>query len=188
MKLILTLLACASVAGAQSPGPELQKLAYYIGTWHAQAEQHASMFGPAGKVTNTTQNEWMLNNHFYITHHEEHNPSGTFQMVNITGYDPTKKVYVEYDFDASGAVWRTEGTLTPANAEVTAHATGDATWAPGDKWTWTSEFPAAGGKAIKSRGINTVTSANSYDFVWQISTNGGTDWQTIQSGTSTKAP
>ena len=152
---------------APTPGPELQKLAYFIGTWHAEGEMNVTMFGPAGKVTNVTRNEWMLNKFFYLTHHEEHNPSGTFQMVSVTGYDPEKKKYVQYDFDMQGGTGRTEGTFD------------------GTTWVWTSEFNA-NGKTIKSRGTTKPTSATSYDFTWEIAPE-GSDWVLVQKGKATKS-
>jgi hypothetical protein len=154
-------------ASAQTPRPEVEKLSYFIGTWHAEGEMKASMFGPGGKVTNVTRNEWMLNNTFFITHHEEHNPAGTFQMVNVTGYDPEKKEYVEYEFDGQGNSGRSEGTFD------------------GKTWTWTSEF-TAGGQTVKSRGTVTPTSASSYDFTWEVAPH-GTDWTLIQKGKATKS-
>ncbi len=201
---LLALLAWSSLVGAQQaqPGPELKKLAYFIGTWRGQGEMRASMFGPAGTVSNTTRNEWTLNKFFYISHHEEQNTSGTFEVLSITGYDPEKKVYVSYSFDMQGGVGRRVGTLTHGQPAVAApdgarpdagHDTargaappagGDETWTPGDRWTWTSEY-VVGGRTIKSRGVDTPTSATSYRFIWQIAPNGN-DWQTVQSGTATR--
>jgi hypothetical protein len=154
-------------ASAQTPRPEVQKLGYFIGTWHAEGEMKASMFGPAGKVTNVTRNEWMLNKFFYITHHEEHNPAGAFAMVNITGYDPEKKKYVEYEFDGQGGTGRSEGTFD------------------GTTWTWTSEF-IVNGQTVRSRGTVKPTSATSYDFTWEIAPHGA-DWTLVQQGKATKS-
>jgi quercetin dioxygenase-like cupin family protein len=149
-----------------SPSPELERLGYFIGSWHAEGKMNASMFGPAGPLTNTTQNEWTLDKHYYISHHEEHNSAGTFKRLAVIGYDAARKIYTEYGFDPSGSVDRSDGTF--ANGV----------------WTWTSEF-VAGGKTIKSRGTVKPISPTSYDFTWEIAPN-GSDWTVIQTGTATK--
>jgi hypothetical protein len=156
-------------ASAQTPQPSLetQKLSYFIGTWHADGEMKASMVGPAGKVTNVTRNEWMLNKFFYLTHHEEHNTAGTFQIVSVTGYDPKTKQYVSYEFDGQGGMGRSTGTVN------------------GNTWTWTSQF-MVGKDTVRSRSTVKPTSASSYDFTWEIAPH-GTDWTLVQQGKATKS-
>jgi len=94
--LALTLSVIAGIAwtidgGAQArqresePGPERQKLAYFIGTWKTEGEMKQSMFGPAGTLSGTARHEWILGEFFYLTHHEEQNPSGKHVSVEITG-------------------------------------------------------------------------------------------------------
>jgi hypothetical protein len=154
-------------ASAQTPRPEVQKLGYFIGTWHAEGEMKASIVGPAGAVTNVTRNEWMLNKFFYITHHEEHNTAGTFNVVSVTGYDRRKKVYVSYEFDGQGGMGRSEGTVD------------------GDTWTWTSQF-MVGKDTVRSRSTIKPTSTSSYDFTWEIAPHGD-DWTLVQQGKATKS-
>jgi hypothetical protein len=112
---LIIVLACVSGGSGQSrdpkPGPELEKLGYFIGTWNAEGQMQPSIFGPGGKFSNVTSNEWIQGNFFYISHHEEQNPAGKFKELHITGYDREKKVYVTYTFTDDGRVDRTEGTL-----------------------------------------------------------------------------
>jgi len=169
---LITMLACAVLASAQTteqepkPGPELQKLGYFIGTWDSEGQMKASMFGPAGKVSNVTRREWILGNFFYLTHHEEKNPAGKHEVLSITGYDPEKKVYVTYSFSLGGTVSHSEGTLV------------------NNTWTWNASFDM-NGKTINTRTVIMPTSATSYDFKWEVAPNGN-DWTTVQEGTAKK--
>lgn len=152
---------------APQPGPEWQKLGYYIGTWRANGVMQPTKSFPGGKFDNVTSHEWIENGFFYLTRHEEHNPTGTHTMVGITGYDPEKKAYVSYYFDEGGGVSQETGSLD------------------GDVWTWNGEFKTAKGERIETRSVDTPVSATSYKFIWQIRRSGG-DWITLQQGTATK--
>lgn len=152
---------------APQPGPEWQKLGYFIGTWRAEGVMRATKSFPGGKFTNVTRHEWIEGGFFYLTRHEEHNPTGTHTMVGITGYDPVKKVYFSYYFGEDGGVSRETGNLE------------------GDTWTWNGEFQTAKGQTIKTRSVNTPISPTSYAFKWQLRRAGG-DWVTLQEGTATK--
>ena len=41
-------------------GPEVAKLAYYVGTWRGEGEAKAGPFGPGGKLSSTTTCEWCV--------------------------------------------------------------------------------------------------------------------------------
>jgi len=175
--LALTLSVIAGIAwtidgGAQArqresePGPERQKLAYFIGTWKTEGEMKQSMFGPAGTLSGTARHEWILGEFFYLTHHEEQNPSGKHESVEITGYDRAKNVYVTYSFGSEGGVSRAEGTTS------------------GDTWTWMTEYVVKG-TTVKTRTIIRPTSPTSYDFTWEIAPEGH-EWTVVQTGRSTK--
>jgi hypothetical protein len=43
-----------AIAEQPKPGPEIQKLAYYLGTWKGEGETKGGPFGPAGKLSSTT--------------------------------------------------------------------------------------------------------------------------------------
>jgi len=163
----LVAVACGQHSEQPKPGPEAKKLAYFIGTWQGKAEVKPSMFGPGGQAVNSSRNEWIAGGFFYLTHHEEQNPSGTYHVVSVTGYDPGKKVYTTYSFYPGGGVERSEGTLA------------------GDTWTWNASYDI-NGKTVKTRTIIKPTSATSYDFTWEIAANGD-DWTTVQQGTAKKA-
>lgn len=191
---VLTLVAsfaCASIAGAQppaqapQPGPELRKLEYFIGTWRAEGEMTASMFGLAGKFTNTNRAEWTFDNFYYINQHEEQNPTGKHASLSVTGYDARRKVYIRYNFSRGGQVDHSEGTLRTDSGGVHSMGPDVGTFA-GDTWTWTTDY-MVGGAVIKTRGIDKPTSPTSYDFTWEIAPHGN-DWAIIQRGRATKTP
>ena len=171
--LISALCACALPAAADTndqapkPGPEWQKLAYYIGSWRAEGVMLATKSFPGGKFDNVTSNESIEDGFFYLTRHQEHNPTGTHSMVGITGYDPVKKVYFRYFFAEDGGVSQETGSLE------------------GGTWTWNGEFQTSKGETIKTRSVDTSVSPTSFKFIWQIQRAGG-DWVTLQQGTATK--
>jgi hypothetical protein len=164
--------AWAAGAVAQSspreanPGPELQRLAYFIGTWRTEGEMKESMFGPAGKLSGTVSHEWVLGKFFYLTRHEEQNPTGKHASMGVTGYDASRQIYIGYSFGGEGGVSRAEGTVS------------------GDTWTWVTEYTVEG-RPIKTRTVIKPTSATSYDFTWEIAPHGD-DWTVVQTGRSTK--
>ena len=192
---LIASLACAVLPAAQAqepapkPGPELQKLAYFIGTWRAEGEMKASRFGPAGKFTNTNRSEWTAGGFYYINQHEEQNPTGTHGSMGVTGYDSRKKVYIRYSFGRDGSVGRAEGTLRSDDgaAHPVGHSTGhDEGTLTGDTWTWTADYEIDGA-VIRTRSVVRPTSGTSYDFSWEIASP-GTDWTVIQQGRATKVP
>ncbi|HKV99049.1 MAG TPA: DUF1579 family protein [Vicinamibacterales bacterium] len=163
--------ALAAVAGAQQPatrkpGPDVEQLRYFIGTWRTEADMQASMVGPAGKVAGTLTEEWMPGGFFVVTHHEETNPTGTHKALMVTGYDAKKHVYVRYFFDGEGGVEYSEGTHS------------------GGTWTWVASY-AESGSTLKTRSVVVPRSATSYDFTWEIAPHGD-DWTVVQRGTATR--
>ena len=48
----------AQAPPAPKPGPEHQKLAYFVGTWTNEGEMKPSPMGPGGKITGKDTCEW----------------------------------------------------------------------------------------------------------------------------------
>jgi hypothetical protein len=94
------------------PGPEIQKLAYYIGTWKGQGETKGGPFGPAGKLSSTITCDWFTGGFHVVCRGEERGPTGKRTFLNILAYDEKAKAYTEYGISSLGeSEYSTGGTI-----------------------------------------------------------------------------
>ena len=128
------LAALAQAPPAPKPGPEHQKLAYFVGTWTSEGEMKPSPMGPGGKITGKDTCEWFEGGFSVICRAEGKGPTGPMKSLGILSYSPEEKVYTYYGTDNSGMVMTSvpKGTVQ------------------GDTWTYTDEG-LMGGQKIKSR-------------------------------------
>jgi uncharacterized protein DUF1579 len=108
------LVAQSPFASAQQPkpGPEVQKLGYYVGSWKGEGEAKAGPFGPAGKLSSSTTCEWFAGGFHLVCRGEEHGPTGTRKFLNLRGYDEKTKGYTEYSVsDLGESEYNTGGTF-----------------------------------------------------------------------------
>src|SRR6058998_1171239 len=94
-------LALSISSFAQAP-PEVQRLAYYLGTWRGEGETKAGPFGPAGKLSSTMTCEWFAGGFHLVCRGEERGPTGKRTFLNIRAYDETAKAYTEYGISSFG--------------------------------------------------------------------------------------
>jgi len=163
--------AVATVGSAQppqgpKPGPEVQKLGYFVGKWRGEGEMKPGPFGPGGKFTEMEDAEWMPGGFFVTIHADEKFPMGDGKTLMVLGYDPEQKVYTFNAFNSMGLAEAAKGTLD------------------GDTWTWLSELNM-GGKIMKSRFIMKQLSPASYSTRFEMSAD-GTTWSTIMEGNTKK--
>lgn len=164
------LLAC-SVVVAQAPpipkpGPEQKKLEYFVGNWKTTGEVKPGPMGPGGKFTGTTKAEMMEGGFFLVLNSELSLPGfGNGKGLAIMGYNANDKQYTYHDFNSWGELEAAKGTVD------------------GDTWTWTDENKM-GDKVMKGRYTMKITSPNSYDFKYEVSSGG--DYTTVMEGKSTK--
>lgn len=155
-------------AGPPKPGPEHQKLDYFVGTWTSTADMKPSPFGPGGKASFTEHNEWFPGKFFVVTHSEGEMPVfGKVKGLATMGYDSEKKMYTYHAVDNMGMQESATGTLD------------------GDTWNWTSEG-AFGGKVYKHRYTIKQESPTQYAFKFEQSED-GMNWNTVMEGTAKKA-
>ena len=97
LKAILALVAVSSAAASaaaaqaappQKPGPEHQRLGYFVGRWKAEGQVKPSPMGPGGKVTATDDCEWFEGQFTVICRSEGQGPSGPSKSIGILGYSP----------------------------------------------------------------------------------------------------
>ena len=153
--------------GPPKPGPEVNRLAYNIGTWNIVGE--AKPFGPmpGGKFTATEKCEWYSGGFFVTCHSEGTGPMGPAKGVSFMGYDPNEKVYTYHEFTSTGEAIDSKGTVN------------------GDTWSWTAESKMGDAK-ISVRVTVKEVSKTEYTFKLEMSQNGG-EFSVVQEETGHKA-
>jgi uncharacterized protein DUF1579 len=152
---------------APKPGPEQQRLHYFVGNWKNEGEMKASPFGPAGKFSSLDEAH-MLGDFFLVTHSKGTGPMGPMTEVAIIGYDAKQKAYTYDDFNSMGQHEKSMGHVS------------------GKIWTWTSD-EEMGGKAAKAKFVLNELSATSYTYKLDMSTDNGKTWANMFEGKATKA-
>jgi hypothetical protein len=151
------------------PGPEHQRLAYFVGTWTSEGEMKPGPMGPGGKMTSRDTCEWYEGRFAVICRSEGKGPMGPSKGLGILGYSPEEKVYTYYGTDSSGMMTMTtvpRGTVK------------------GDTWTYTDES-MMGGQKVKSRVTMKELSPTSYSFVMDVQGADG-KWTTLMESKQTK--
>jgi hypothetical protein len=140
------------VAAAQGqpppkPGPEHQRLAYFVGKWKAEGEIKPGPMGPGGKMSTTDDCQWFEGKYSVICRSEGTTPMGATKSIGILGYSTEDKVYTYYGVDNSGMSMASvpKGTVK------------------GDTWTYMDES-TMGGQKVKSRVTIKELSPTSYSF------------------------
>ncbi len=94
------------------PGPEVKKLAYFVGTWTTEGELKENPFGmPAGKMTSTDKCEWFTGGYSVVCHSTGKGPMGAMHGIGILGYNTEDKVYTYYGVDNSGYAGLSKGKI-----------------------------------------------------------------------------
>ena len=140
----------AQAPQAPKPGPEHQRLGYFVGKWNAQGEIKPGPMGPGGKITGTDTCEWFEGRFAVICHSEGTGPTGPSKSIGILGYNMEEKVYTYYGLDNSAMNMATvpRGTVQ------------------GDTWTYTDEG-VMGGQKVKSRVTLKTLSPTAYTFLME---------------------
>jgi hypothetical protein len=154
---------------APKPGPENQRLAYFVGLWTTEGEMKPGAMGPGGKLTGTSKCEWFEGRFTVVCNSVGTTPMGPSKGIDILGYSSEEKVYTYSGVDNSGASM----TTVPRG---TVH---------GDTWTYTDES-MMGGKKVKTRVIIKELSPTAYTFKMDTQGDDG-KWATVMESKSTKA-
>src|ERR1700739_4093391 len=114
--LLIGLLLFASVAFAQmemsKPGPEHQRLNYFIGNWTSEGDMKPGPMGPGGKMTVTEDIQWMEGGYFAVIRSTFKSPAmGNGSGIAFMGYDPQEKVYTYDEFNSWGEANHSKGTV-----------------------------------------------------------------------------
>lgn len=140
-------IAAAQAPEAPKPGPEHQRLAYFVGKWNAEGEVKPGPMGPGGKFTSSDKCEWFEGRYSVVCHSEGKMPMGKSKSIGILSYNTEEKVYTYYGIDNSSMTMASvpKGTVR------------------GDTWTYTDEG-TMGGKKYKSRVTIKEVSPTEYTF------------------------
>jgi hypothetical protein len=157
-----------SPGGPPKPGPEQQRLGYFVGTWHGEAEIKPNAFMPAGKTSSDDVCSWFEGGYAVVCNSSGSSPMGPTKEIGIMGYSTDEKAYTYYAVD--------NGPMAMASVP---HGTFKA-----GTWVFDDESKM-GGQMVKSRYVVNETSPSAYTFKWEMVGKDGA-WHTIVEGTSTK--
>jgi len=163
---VTLLLAPAFAQAPPKPGPELQKLSFFVGNWTSEGDMKAGPMGPGGKVTIQEDGKWMDGGFFIVFHSSFKTGMGNGTGIALMGYDPHESVYTYDEFNSMGEADHFKGTVD------------------GDTWTWSNEMKM-GPQTVKTRFTQKVLSPTSYSYRFEMSPD-GTAWNLIMDGKSTK--
>jgi hypothetical protein len=150
------------------PGPEHQRLGYFVGRWTAEGEMKPSPMGPGGKVTSDDMCEWFEGHFAVVCRSEGKSPMGPMKSIGILSYSPEEKVYTYAGVDNSGMAM----TSVPRGT------------VKGDTWTYTDE-QTMGGQKVKSRVVIKELSPTSYTFSMEMQGPDG-KWMPVMESKNTK--
>src|SRR5215813_15312776 len=149
--------------------PEVQRLAYYLGTWRGEGETKGSPIGPAGKLSSTMTCDWFAGDFHLVCRGEERGPMGTRKFLNIRAYDEKTKAYTDYGISSLG-----ESEYSAGGSMV------------GNKLTFVKDLDSdVKGKSTKLRYTEVQVSPEFYTYQAEASIDGG-PWTMIAEGKITK--
>ena len=148
------------------PAPELKKLDTFVGSWTLDGTMKPGMMGPGGSMTENEKCEWMEGSFYLVCHSDYKSSMGNGVGLSVMGYSADDKAYTYREFNSFGEFDDSRGSLD------------------GDTWTWTNE-EKMGGMTMKGRFTMKITSATSYNFMFEMSPD-GTKWSTVMDGKASK--
>ena len=150
--------------------PEVQRLAYYLGTWRGEGETKGGPFGPAGKLSSTITCDWFTGGFHLVCRGEERGPTGKRTFLNILTYDEKAKAYTEYGISSLGdSEYSTGGSIV------------------GNKRTFVKDLDSDVEGKPKIRYTEVQVSPTFYTYQAEVSKAGG-PWTVIAQGRITKVP
>jgi hypothetical protein len=159
----------AQAPGAAKPGPEHQRLGYFVGKWTTEGEVKPGPMGPAGKISSTDTCEWFDGRFSVICRGDGMTPAGPAKNLGILGYSIEEKVYTYYGVDNTNMSMASvpRGTVQAGT------------------WTYLDES-VMGGKKMKSRVTIKEQPPSAYTFLLEVQGPDG-KWLPIMESKSTKA-
>jgi hypothetical protein len=164
--LTVPVLPAQEPAPAPKPGPEHQKLAYYVGKWSAEGDIKASTAGPAGKYTYTETCDWLPGKFAILCKQDGNMMGGELHGTSIMSYDAMQNSYLYYATNNWGENSYYHGTVD------------------GDTWTWLNEGKV-NGQAVSARFVLKQVSPDLATFTFALAF-GGQPLNNIMEGKQTR--
>lgn len=163
------LLAPAARAEAPKPGPEHERLGYFVGKWKSEGTVSENPFMPTGKFTSSDSCEWFEGKFAVVCRSQGKGPSGPTRGLGIMSYSAAEKVYLYYGVENNPMAMTTvpRGTVE------------------GDTWTYVDESKM-GDQTVKSRYVIKQVDKKSYTFKYEMQGPDG-QWKTVVEGKTRKA-
>lgn len=164
----LPIAAAAQPPQTPKPGPEHERLGYFVGKWTSEGEMKPGPMGPGGKMTSTETCEWFDGRAAVICRSEGTGPTGATKGLGILSYSPEEKVYTYYGVENNPGMAMTSvprGTVQ------------------GDTWTYTDEA-LMGGSKVKTRVTIKEVSPTSQTFRMEVEQDG--KWVPVMESKGTK--
>ncbi len=151
LSIVMVSIAAAQPPKPPKPGPEHQRLGYYVGKWNAEGKMEPGPMGPGGKMTSVDSCEWFEGRFAVVCRSEGTSPMGPMKGLGILGYSAEEKVYTYYGTDNTGMTMTTipRGTVQ------------------GDTYTYNDES-VMGGQKVKSRVTIKELSPTAYTFKMEM--------------------
>jgi hypothetical protein len=168
LSLVGVQIAEAQAPPAPKPGPEHQRLAYFVGTWTTEGSMQPGPMGPGGKMTSTDTCEWFEGKFAVVCHNNGKSAMGASKELAILSYSPEEKVYTYYAANSMGMTMASvpKGTVK------------------GDTWTYNDES-MMGGQKMKTRVTLKELSPTVYTFKMEMQGPDG-KWAPAAEAKSTK--
>jgi len=157
-------LPCLAHAQPPTPGPEVQKLAYFLGTWQGENELKGGTL--SGHISGRNVCEWFAGGFHLLCRNESTGPAGRHWELSVRAYDEETKTYSFYVIGSSGVTVFAKGSLA------------------GTTWTWLWD-EKGWGKPATYRITQVLVSPTSYTFAIEESVTGG-PWTVLEKGKATK--
>jgi hypothetical protein len=145
-------------AGATSPGPEHQRLAYFVGRWVHEEEMKRGSFslGDSGAKFGYAEScEWFAGKFAVVGRSEGKTPEGTMKGLSITTWDPAEKTYVYCETNSAGELFFSRGTVR------------------GKTWTWNNASKRlVNGKPVRTRLTLKQVSPDSATYKFEMGARG----------------
>ncbi len=158
----------AKMPAMPAPGPEVEKLAYFVGGWFSTGHIKPSPLGDGGDTRGRESCGWLPGKFFVGCMMLSESPMGRVQTEGIMGWDPDKRVYSWTSFDSMGRHETAIGTFD------------------GGAWTWSGET-TMGEKMVKTRYVMSDTTPEGYAVRFETSSD-GKQWNSLMEAKVVKAP
>ena len=136
--------------GPPKPGPEHQKLAYFVGKWVSVGETKASAYGPASKYSFTQTCEWFEGSFAVVCRSEGKFGDTAVKGLSVMSYEMGEKAYIYFETNSFGENVVSHGTVS------------------GDTWTWNGEGKGMDGKPVRARFTLKQVSPDSANYKFEV--------------------